>query len=245
MFKKGFTLIELLVVIAIIAILAAILFPVFAQAREKARAANCLSNMKQIGTATMLYVDDYDETYPPSNGSGYNGWAIKVLPYAGNKGQAGTWSHSTIFKCPSDDGFAAWMQQNGHIGRNSYCGNVYIFRESGMCQFILDGDTSEAVITNAEIANPAETILVAETWRYGWGTLNYIAYGDTCFPPINPYQTYLLAFGNQRSELNDPACKAMKGYHNGMDNWTFADGHAKAMKPEATTTPINMWPIKR
>ena len=65
MFKKGFTLIELLVVIAIIAILAAILFPVFAQAREKARQTSCLSNCKQIGTALQLYVDDYDETYPP------------------------------------------------------------------------------------------------------------------------------------------------------------------------------------
>src|ERR671934_1073768 len=62
--RSGFTLIELLVVIAIIAILAAILFPVFAQAREKARQAGCLSNLKQIGTATMLYVQDYDETYP-------------------------------------------------------------------------------------------------------------------------------------------------------------------------------------
>ena len=62
--KKGFTLIELLVVIAIIAILAAILFPVFAQAREKARQTSCLSNCKQIGTALQLYVDDYDETYP-------------------------------------------------------------------------------------------------------------------------------------------------------------------------------------
>src|SRR5207249_4382724 len=62
--KTAFTLIELLVVIAIIAILAAILFPVFAQAREKARQAGCLSNLKQIGTATMLYVQDYDETYP-------------------------------------------------------------------------------------------------------------------------------------------------------------------------------------
>ncbi len=64
--KKGFTLIELLVVIAIIAILAAILFPVFAQAREKARQTSCLSNMKQLGTATILYMDDYDETFPPA-----------------------------------------------------------------------------------------------------------------------------------------------------------------------------------
>jgi len=62
--KKGFTLIELLVVIAIIAILAAILFPVFAQAREKARQTSCLSNCKQIGTALQLYTDDYDETLP-------------------------------------------------------------------------------------------------------------------------------------------------------------------------------------
>src|SRR5678815_4954746 len=63
--QTAFTLIELLVVIAIIAILAAILFPVFAQARAKARQAACVSNMKQIGTAITLYVQDYDETYPP------------------------------------------------------------------------------------------------------------------------------------------------------------------------------------
>ena len=62
--RRGFTLIELLVVIAIIAILAAILFPVFARAREKARQSSCLSNIKQIGVATMMYAQDYDETYP-------------------------------------------------------------------------------------------------------------------------------------------------------------------------------------
>src|SRR4029077_3041496 len=62
--RPAFTLIELLVVIAIIAILAAILFPVFAQAREKARATTCGSNLRQLGTPTMLYAQDYDESYP-------------------------------------------------------------------------------------------------------------------------------------------------------------------------------------
>ena len=65
--RRGFTLIELLVVIAIIAILAAILFPVFAQAREKARQTQCLSNMKQVGTGVFMYCQDYDETLPPNN----------------------------------------------------------------------------------------------------------------------------------------------------------------------------------
>src|ERR671911_1054625 len=71
--RRGFTLIELLVVIAIIAILAAILFPVFAQAREKARQTSCLSNHRQIGTAAMMYVQDYDEMWVPySLGGGAN-----------------------------------------------------------------------------------------------------------------------------------------------------------------------------
>ena len=64
--RRGFTLIELLVVIAIIAILAAILFPVFAQAREKARQASCTSNLKQIGMAFKMYIQDYDERWPQS-----------------------------------------------------------------------------------------------------------------------------------------------------------------------------------
>ncbi|HEV2472758.1 MAG TPA: prepilin-type N-terminal cleavage/methylation domain-containing protein, partial [Chthonomonadales bacterium] len=62
--RRGFTLIELLVVIAIIAILAAILFPVFAQAREKARAISCLSNEKELGLSVLMYVQDYDENFP-------------------------------------------------------------------------------------------------------------------------------------------------------------------------------------
>ena len=82
--KMGFTLIELLVVIAIIAILAAILFPVFAQAREKARTIACLSNMNQIGLARQMYIQDYDETFPPNRTympNGYYTWRTSVFPY--------------------------------------------------------------------------------------------------------------------------------------------------------------------
>jgi prepilin-type N-terminal cleavage/methylation domain-containing protein/prepilin-type processing-associated H-X9-DG protein len=97
--NRGFTLIELLVVIAIIAILAAILFPVFAQAREKARSAACLSALKQYGLAMNMYAQDFDETYPFLNyGSTSAGtkiiWSRLLYPYIKNK---------DIWRCPSVD----------------------------------------------------------------------------------------------------------------------------------------------
>ncbi|UCH34100.1 MAG: prepilin-type N-terminal cleavage/methylation domain-containing protein, partial [Armatimonadota bacterium] len=78
--NRGFTLIELLVVIAIIAILAAILFPVFARAREAARKATCLSNLKQIALAAIMYAQDYDEVLPAANASGAKGSSHPVDP---------------------------------------------------------------------------------------------------------------------------------------------------------------------
>jgi prepilin-type N-terminal cleavage/methylation domain-containing protein/prepilin-type processing-associated H-X9-DG protein len=99
--RSGFTLIELLVVVAIIAILAAILFPVFAQAREKARSTSCLSNTKQIGLAVNMYVQDFDETYPQAyfyqnnndSSGGYSQWSGMCQPYIKN---------FQMFVCPSD-----------------------------------------------------------------------------------------------------------------------------------------------
>src|ERR1043166_5937211 len=105
--RRAFTLIELLVVIAIIAILAAILFPVFAQARDSARQSTCLSNGKQIGTGLMMYAQDYDENLPswPYNGTsdirksptfvsgwGYSIWVPAIMPYVKNEG---------VFACPN------------------------------------------------------------------------------------------------------------------------------------------------
>jgi len=93
--RRGFTLIELLVVIAIIAILAAILFPVFARAREAARQSSCNSNVRQLSTAILMYVQDYDELLPAANCDGLSSgqdWNISCQPYMKNVG---------IFRCPS------------------------------------------------------------------------------------------------------------------------------------------------
>lgn len=98
-FRKGFTLIELLVVIAIIAILAAILFPVFSRARENARRASCISNLKQIGLGIMMYTQDYDEQLPYDDyswgGTGKLHWDEEIFPYVKNV---------QLFTCPSASG---------------------------------------------------------------------------------------------------------------------------------------------
>ena len=99
--KRGFTLIELLVVIAIIAILAAILFPAFAKARESARRASCASNMKQIGLAILQYTQEYDESFPKGCNTDYNGngvfytggWANPIYSYV---------KSTQVFTCPND-----------------------------------------------------------------------------------------------------------------------------------------------
>jgi prepilin-type N-terminal cleavage/methylation domain-containing protein/prepilin-type processing-associated H-X9-DG protein len=93
--KRGFTLIELLVVIAIIAILAAILFPVFARARENARRASCSSNLKQIGLGLMQYTQDYDERFPLRDPGGTLGnWKQLIQPYV---------KSTELFRCPSNN----------------------------------------------------------------------------------------------------------------------------------------------
>ena len=111
--SQGFTLIELLVVIAIIAILAAILFPVFAKAREKARQTSCLSNEKQMGLGFMQYSQDNDEKYPGGTNwfyPGGNGWAGQIYPYVKSK---------QVYFCPSDSTGTNERSSYGYNSNNS------------------------------------------------------------------------------------------------------------------------------
>src|ERR1044071_7807992 len=115
--RRAFTLIELLVVIAIIAVLAAILFPVFAQARESARAIACISNSHQLAIASYMYTQDWNETIPPASNYGADPpviWSQSLVPYIGNE---------QIFICPSSANAkypADWSQRGyGPIGYNS------------------------------------------------------------------------------------------------------------------------------
>jgi prepilin-type N-terminal cleavage/methylation domain-containing protein/prepilin-type processing-associated H-X9-DG protein len=132
--RKAFTLIELLVVIAIIAILAAILFPVFARAREQARKTSCISNLQQLGMGFHMYCQDYDEVYPairfgdptPTNGHSWP-WVV----YEGSFGWTGVFTHAVqpyiknkaVLQCPSGTETGRWEGENG-IG---YCYNEYMY----------------------------------------------------------------------------------------------------------------------
>src|SRR3569833_622500 len=116
---RGFTLIELLVVIGIIAVLSAILFPVFAQAREKARSIACLSQSKELSLAVIAYAQDYDEKVcggidgyggrPVAGGEGGSGWAGQVFPYVKSVG---------VFRCPSDPTSVAYHNSSFALNSN-------------------------------------------------------------------------------------------------------------------------------
>src|SRR5689334_5649610 len=167
MYRKAFTLIELLVVIAIIAILAAILFPVFAQAKEAAKKTSCLSNLKQIGLGFVMYVNDYDDHYPRSIGHDYvNGnaaadhtWSEVIYPYIKNGGHGFSGYGGGIFSCPS-----AKPDQV----------NVYAVHDAMMPEapfWLKDGDPGiPPVQSSTVLPNPADTVAIVEdgTSRFNW-----------------------------------------------------------------------------
>lgn len=240
--QSGFTLIELLVVIAIIAILAAILFPVFAQAREKARQVSCLSNMKQIGTASMMYVQDYDETYPMSKstvGTRTSDWRVMVSPYIKN-GNPGTVVNTTdgsvdsvsggVFSCPS---FA-----DGKYTVAAHAGIIHDL-------VTLNGTTPWAVVALSALPRPADTILVTEAGSDQNGvsdvrgmTEDWWVHGGGPFmpggwPPVYEGPNSGAQIDKDNVPTSDPNqifYTFMPRYrHAKTANMLFADGHAKSI----------------
>jgi prepilin-type N-terminal cleavage/methylation domain-containing protein/prepilin-type processing-associated H-X9-DG protein len=146
--RKGFTLIELLVVIAIIAILAAILFPVFARAREKARQTSCLSNVKQLGTAILMYVQDYDEVLPFAIGGATMG-SLQALPEL----LAPYMKNQQIQRCPSDPTGAIDFTSYG-LSRYSYGWNMSAFAY----RLPMAGPPAGSIIALADVPMPSATL---------------------------------------------------------------------------------------
>jgi prepilin-type N-terminal cleavage/methylation domain-containing protein/prepilin-type processing-associated H-X9-DG protein len=220
--RQAFTLIELLVVIAIIAILAAILFPVFAQAREKARQVSCLSNLKQLGLAWMLYVQDYDEEacpcyyYTPDGVSGQYEWDFSQPTYGTYiPGLLSNYEKSgPIHQCPDWSGYDIGYPYDGYAYNTSYIGSDVPY--DGVCYDNVNNCAPPATL--AQIQSPASTALFSEGAFYNT---------DAGYPPVGPWA---------ENQLRSPSDEnyAFAGFvdfrHVGanMANVCWADGHAKA-----------------
>lgn len=246
--RSGFTLIELLVVIAIIAILAAILFPVFASAREKARQTACLSNMKQLALASMQYTQDYDERFDPevdvyAKGAG---WAGVLYPYV---------KSTATYRCPDD---LSSIPVNGvSYGLNSQ-----------LSPYNSAGNGANGALLS-KLSSPAVTVMLFEVTNSGYYDITLAPYGSTTVNGVpyaadvtsaygggspagyglgNQYDLtgFNTAFGTNNSGTNvmyatgylrnsvsnaNGNFQSPVGRHTGGANWVMTDGHAKFFLP--------------
>ncbi len=224
--QRGFTLIELLVVIAIIAILAAILFPVFQKVRENARRTSCASNEKQLGLAFVQYTQDADERFPPIReaiaGLPATCWAQEIYPFVKAKG---------VYQCPDNSNANSQLIDGINVNDAngnpplpvSYAYNYHIAQSYDENNKIDNGNVvgTGIPIALAAVNEPSSKILLTESLgEYGY------AYWDWDNPNLND-------FGDGTN----------RGFpiHSGRWNCLFIDGHVKTLLPTATAYPINMW----
>lgn len=250
--RRAFTLIELLVVIAIIAILAAILFPVFTQAKEAAKKTTCLSNMKQIGLATSMYTNEFDDQFMawaalsrPVNGGNtdYVSPDIQVMPYVKN---------DQIWTCPTDHRkrmpASSVLFQDGRYRTKAiprsyqYVGNIYTRekggsatdKNTGVTTWVGPGGWTYAGRTTTELEGPSETVSWTEIWPID---VNDPYVGGIWGSGFIDCDTFKLAGRTYPStapgdQAPTPNCvtaytrKHTPGHTAGTANYVFADGHA-------------------
>jgi prepilin-type N-terminal cleavage/methylation domain-containing protein/prepilin-type processing-associated H-X9-DG protein len=231
--RTGFTLIELLVVIAIIAILAAILFPVFAQARSKARQAACLSNAKQIGLACRMYAQDWDEVNVPERllgaGGSYRSFRANLQPYVKNK---------QVFICPEApdlNTFATfdWESIGYDHGAKTPGGRVLtagygMNRVHWTTQGVHPPTGDNYGVPDASIQSPAECIFIEDTIS-GVG-LGYDGWYSVYYQPSKP--GYIRGITPNPQFPNKTVNDKGAFRHNGGASYIFADGHAHWYRPE-------------
>lgn len=242
--SRAFTLIELLVVIAIIAILAAILFPVFGRARENARRSSCASNLKQLGIALVSYTQDYDEKLPnrrygspalPSGDDDYS-WRTVIQPYVKST-QVVTCPSNPHNKLPTTDPeFNISYAANFNYGQKDSAGYAAAHLEDGggvvnnVCGVGAFGNTGCRGINISSLTDPSQLISVCETYRQQNAQFSIDLSGNTITTGTVPefigksfYEGTLFAG------------------HLGTSNYLFADGHVKALRPIQTAQPVNLW----
>ena len=225
--RQAFTLIELLVVIAIIAILAAILFPVFAKAREKARQISCLSNTKQLGLALIQYNQDYDERLP--NGAGYNNGGTGTGDGSGWAGQIYTYVKSqALYKCPDDSTSPTGVQVPESYALNSNAASAtqaqFQAPASSVLLFEISGDATDVTKLGNGAGSGDKT--VDNESASGNGSTN--TSGGTY-----PYQTGPM--GNPVTAYTASA----QSRHTGASNFLLADGHAKWLRGTVVSAGAN------
>jgi prepilin-type N-terminal cleavage/methylation domain-containing protein/prepilin-type processing-associated H-X9-DG protein len=230
----GFTLIEMLVVIAIIAILAAIIFPVMAAVRERARVGVCRSNMKQLGTAFLLYTDDWDEAYPlpytdhmsgTASDHGRPTWKVRIWPYLRSKG---------IYNCPSNDSREHQKELHEHITD---------FYE-------LDADTDYGMNGNEFYANwDGSEMLKPVTYTYDLLQPDHVILLLEVQNNDSQIRAVDIVLGASPDKVPEHFLGTLPPYgspffahySNGSSNWLFCDGSVRLMRVKDTLAPRNLW----
>lgn len=229
--RRGFTLIELLVVIAIIAILAAILFPIFATARENGRTAGCANNLKLIGTACTMYESDYNRLLAQAPDDWGNVWWRPLKPYLKQAGYKADAAPEGMLICPSapnkignppastvENGQPGYTELQDPLFRRPYGYSTMLWKVP-TAQELAQGQ-KPGPFTFAEVSMPSKTVRITEVWRItsNRGSMKAVPPSQQLAGNGLPTNDY-----GQRQYIIPP------GWHQGKSNTLWVDGHVSAM----------------